>query len=145
QSGCPLCRAIWRMDTTRFAWYVNDGVLDEETQGQVARALGFCAPHALSLSLLEGDDTLWSHLGSCMVYIHVIQYALLPQLQRFLASSGHRFLPPLMSKVFSRLRHFFHPDLCPLCFDHRQHETIYTQRFVEAFCSNVGFREMYLH
>ena len=71
QASCPLCRAVWKMDAARFGWYVNDGVLDEETQRHVVRAIGFCAPHALYLSLIEGNDFLWSHLGSCMVYIHV--------------------------------------------------------------------------
>jgi hypothetical protein len=25
QQGCPLCRAVWKMDAARFGWYVNDG------------------------------------------------------------------------------------------------------------------------
>src|SRR5712692_9078017 len=87
QQGCPLCRAVWKMDAARFSWYVNDGVLDEETQRQVVHAMGFCAPHALYLSLIEGSDFLWSHLGSCMVYINVIEYALRPDLERLLKRS----------------------------------------------------------
>ncbi len=39
QPGCPLCRAVWTMDAARFGWYVNDGVLDEETQRQKARGI----------------------------------------------------------------------------------------------------------
>lgn len=37
QPGCPLCQAVWKMDVARFGWYVNDGVLDEETQRNVRR------------------------------------------------------------------------------------------------------------
>ena len=97
QQGCPLCRATWRMDAARFSWYVNDGVLDEETRRNVVRALGFCAPHALYLSLIEGNGFLWSHLGSCMVYVDVIKHALLPKLERVLSRSGQRFLHSFIS------------------------------------------------
>jgi len=116
QPGCPLCRAVWKMDAARFGWYVNDGVLDEETQRHVVRAVGFCAPHAIYLSLIEGNDFLWSHLGSCMVYIHVIEYALLPDLERMLTRSGNRLLQPFRCHGFSPLRHLFHHDLLPALF-----------------------------
>ena len=96
REGCPLCRAIWNMDTARFAWYVNDGVLDEETRRNVVRALGFCTPHALYLSILEGGYFLWSHLGSCIVYLDVIKQALLPTLEGMLTSPGQWFLHPLL-------------------------------------------------
>ena len=96
REGCPLCRAVWNMDTARFAWYVNDGVLDEETRRNVVRALGFCTPHALYLSILEGGYFLWSHLGSCIVYLDVIKQALLPTLEGMLTSPGQWFLHPLL-------------------------------------------------
>lgn len=91
------------MDAARFSWYVNDGVLDEETQRQVVRARGFCAPHALYLSLIEGSDFLWSHLGSCMVYINVIEYALRPDLERLLKRSV-KWSFPLNRVMFFKLR-----------------------------------------
>jgi Family of unknown function (DUF6062) len=144
QQGCPLCRAVWKIDGTRFDWYVNDGVLDEETLRNVVRTVGFCAPHASYLSLIEGNDFLWSHLGSCMVYIHVIEYALLPDLERMLTRSGNSLLQPFRRHVFSPLRHLFHHDLCPLCFDHRQHERTYREQFVKAFCTSEEFRQAYL-
>lgn len=107
QPGCPLCQAVWKMDAARFGWYVNDGVLDEETQRNVVRVIGFCGPHALYLSLIEGNDFLWSYLGSCMVYIHVIEYALLSDLERC--------LPGLATGFYSRsgARSSFH---CATCF-----------------------------
>ncbi len=144
QPGCPICRATWKMDTAQFGWYVNDGVLDEETQRRVIRALGFCPPHALSLAIIEGSDFLWSHLGSCMVYVNVIEHALLPNLERFLFRSGQWFLQPFRLKVFSPLRHLFHHNLCLLCFDHRQHEATYREQFAEAFSTNADFRQAYL-
>jgi hypothetical protein len=144
QPGCPLCRAVWKMDAARFDWYVNDGVQDEETQRHVVRAVGFCAPHAISLPLIEGNDFLWSHLGSCMVYIDVIEYALLPDLERMLTSPGNWLLQPFRRQVFSPLRHLFHHDLCPLCFDHRQHEATYREQFVKAFRTSEAFRQVYL-
>ena len=125
QQGCPLCRAIWKMDTAQFDWYVNDGVLDEETQRRVIRAVGFCAPHALSLSIIEGSDFLWSLLGSCMTYVNVIENALLPDLEKCIFRSDQRFLHFLREKFFSPLRHLLHHALCPLCFEHRQHKATY--------------------
>lgn len=144
QQGCSLCRAVWKMDAARFSWYVNDGVLDEETQRHVVRATGYCAPHALYLSLLEGNDFLWSHLGSCMVYIHVIEYVLLPDLEGMLTRSGKWPPQPFRRHVFSPLRHLFHHDLCPPCFDHRQHERTYQEQFVKAFRTSEAFRQIYL-
>jgi hypothetical protein len=144
QQGCPLCRAIWKMDTTQFDWYVNDGVLDEETQRRVIRAVGFCAPHALSLSIIEGSDFLWSHLGSCMTYVNVIENALLPDLEKVIVRSDQRFLHFLGEKFFSPLRHLLHHDLCPLCFDHRQHEATYREQFAQRFSADAGFRRAYL-
>lgn len=44
------------------------GVLDEETRRNVVRFLGFCVPHALSLSLIARSGFLLSLLGSCIVY-----------------------------------------------------------------------------
>lgn len=44
------------------------GILDEETRRNVVRFLGFCVPHALSLSLIARSGFLLSLLGSCMVY-----------------------------------------------------------------------------
>ncbi len=141
--GCPLCRAVWRMDAARFSWYVNDGVLDEETLRDVVGALGFCPPHALYLSLIEGNSFLWSHLGTCMVYVDVIQQALLPDLEGFLTRSNSWLLHPFKRQVFAPLRHLFHHALCPLCFDHRQHETIYREQFAKAFATSAGFRQAY--
>ena len=143
QPGCPLCRAIWNIDGRRFTWYVGDGVLDEETLRNVVRTLGFCPQHALSISILEGNEFLWSHLGSCMIYSTVIEQAFLPGVQRFLQRSERTHLPLLRQKVFSSFRHLFHRDLCPLCFDHRQHEKTYLERFVEAFSANQDFRLAY--
>jgi hypothetical protein len=40
QRFCPVCRAIWQLDAKRFDWYVNDGVLDEETLRLVVQAAG---------------------------------------------------------------------------------------------------------
>jgi hypothetical protein len=144
REGCPLCRAVWRMDAARFSWYVNDGVLDEETRRNMVRALGFCAPHALYLSLIEGNGFLWSHLGSCMVYVDVIKHALLPKLERALSRSGQRFLHSFTREIFSPLRHLFHHDLCPLCFDQRLHEATYREQFTKAFTTHAGFRQTYL-
>ncbi len=141
--GCPICRATWKMDAARFGWYVNDGVLDEDTQRNVVRALGFCTPHALYVSLIEGDAFLWSHLGSCMVYVDVIERALLPNLKRFHTRSSRWFLPPFKHGAFSPLHHLFHHDLCPLCFDHCQHETTYREQFMKAFCTREDFRQAY--
>jgi hypothetical protein len=144
QPGCPLCRAIWNMDGRRFSWYVGDGLLDEETLRNVVRALGFCPQHTLCLSLLEGNSFLWSHLGSCMIYATVIEQAIFPDLQTFLQRSQNALWHPFRQKLFSSFRHLFHRDLCPLCFDHRQHETIYLQSFVQAFHSSQDFRLAYV-
>jgi hypothetical protein len=144
QQGCPLCRAVWRMDAARFSWYVNDGVLDAETRRNVVRALGFCVPHALSLSLIEGNGFLWSHLGSCMIYVDVIKQSLLPGLEQVLARSSPWLLHPFTREIFSPLRRLFHHDLCPLCFDHRQHEATYLEQFAKAFSTHAGFRQAYL-
>jgi len=132
------------MDAARFSWYVNDGVLDEETRRNVVRAVGFCSPHALYLSLIEGNGFLWSHLGTCMVYIDVLRQALLPELERFLTRSNSWLLHPFKLQVFFPLRHLFHHDLCLLCFDHRHHEAIYQEQFAKAFSNNTGFRQTYL-
>jgi hypothetical protein len=144
QQGCPLCRAIWKMDTTQFDWYVNDGVLDEETQRRVIRALGFCAPHALSLAIIEGSEFLWSHLGSCMTEVNVIENALLPDLEKGMVRADQRFLHFLGEKFFSPLRHLLHHALCPLCFDHRQHEATYREQFAQRFSADASFRRAYL-
>ncbi len=131
------------MDAARCGWYVNDGVLDEETQRNVVRVIGFCAPHALYLSLIEGNDFFWSYLGSCIVYIHVIEYALLSDLERMLTGSGNWLLQPFRRQIFSPLRHLFHHDLCLPCFDHRQHEATYQEQFVKAFYTSEEFRPVY--
>ena len=144
RQGCPLCRAVWRMDAARFSWHINDGVLDEETRRNVVDALGFCTPHALYLSLIEGNGLLWSHLGSCMAYVEVIEHAVLPDLERFLASSRQRFLHPFQYPAITPLRYLFHHELCPLCFDHRQHEAAYREQFAQAFSTHAGFRQVYL-
>lgn len=144
RQGCPLCRAVWRMDAARFSWYVNDGVLDEETRRNVVRALGFCVPHAFYLSLIEGNGFLWSHLGSCMVYVDVMEHELLPGLERFLTRSDQWFFHSFTREIFSPLRHLFHHDPCPLCFDHRQHEVTYREQFAKAFSTHAGFRQAYL-
>jgi hypothetical protein len=143
QPGCPLCRAIWNMDGRRFSWYVGDGLLDEETLRNVVRALGFCPQHTLCISLLEGNSFLWSHLGSCMIYATVIEQAILPDLQTSLQRSENALWHPFRQKLFSSFRHFFHRELCPMCFDHRQHETMYLQNFVQAFHSSQDFRLAY--
>lgn len=143
QQGCPLCRAIWQLDTKQFDWYVNDGVLDEETQQRVRRSLGFCVPHTLSLTLIEGSEFLWSHLGSCMVSVDVIEQELLPNLQKFLTVFGHNPLYALDWKVFSPLRHLVHQSECPLCFDHRQNETTYGEQFMQSFSSDEAFQQLY--
>ncbi len=70
QPGCPLCRAVWKMDAARFGWYVNDGVLDEETQCHVVRAIGFCAPHALYLALKSESPGLMQSDGLVEVSAH---------------------------------------------------------------------------
>jgi hypothetical protein len=144
REGCALCRAVWRMDAARFSWYVNDGVLDEETPHNVVHAQGLCAAHMLFLSLIEGNGFLWSHLGNCMVYVDVIRQTLLPSLERFLARSSPWLLHPLTRSVFSPLRHLLHHDLCPLCFDHRQHDATYREQFANAFSMHAGFRQAYL-
>ncbi len=143
QQGCPLCRAIWLLDTKQFDWYVNDGVLDEETQQRVRRSLGFCVPHTLSLTLIEGSEFLWSHLGSCMVSTNVIEQELLPDLQKFLTTSDHNLLYALDWKVFSPLRHLVYRSECPLCFDHRQNEATYVEQFIQSFSSDGAFQQTY--
>lgn len=79
-----------------------------------------------------------------MVYIHVIEYALLPDLERMLTMPGNWLLQPFRRQVFSPLRHLFHHDVCPLCFDHRQHEATYREQFVKAFRTSEAFRQAYL-
>ena len=143
QQGCPLCRATWQVDTKQFDWYVNDGVLDEETQQRVRHSLGFCVPHTLFLPLIEGSEFLWSHLGSCMVSVDVIEQELLPALQKFLTPSGHSMLYTLNWKVFSPLRYLFHHGECPLCFDHRQNEATYREQFIQSFSSQAKFQQTY--
>ena len=65
-------------------------------------------PEAARLPLIEGNGFLWSHLGSCMVYVDVIKHALLPKLERVLSRSGQRFLHSFTREIFSPLRHLFH-------------------------------------
>jgi hypothetical protein len=144
QPGCPVCRAVWQIDTAHFSWYVNDGVLDEKTRGQVKRSLGFCALHALALSIIEGADFLWSHLGSSMLYALMLDEALLPGLSRLLNRAGQRLPVPLIEKGWFSLRHLKAPDLCPLCFDHRQHEAALLKQFANGFDESERFRQAYL-
>jgi hypothetical protein len=144
QEGCALCRAIWKIDGARFSWYINDDVLDKETIRHVVHAQGFCSLHALYLSMLEGQDFLWSHLGSCMLYHDVISNTLLPDLQGMLRSSRLWLPYPFKRRLLAPYRHLSHQEGCPLCFDHHQHANLYLQAFIRSFQASSAFRSAYL-
>jgi hypothetical protein len=145
QRYCPLCRATWQLDTRRFDWYVNDGVLDEATLASLVRSSGFCSPHALTIILIEGSRFLWSHLGSCILFSTVLQQAFLPRLDQAATMRPSLLLPTHLRGWLSPLRPVLHPARCPLCQDHHFNETTCLHQFRDAFANDPTFRLAYAH
>jgi hypothetical protein len=145
QRYCPLCRAAWQLDTRRFDWYVNDGVLDEATLASLVRACGFCSPHTLSLILIEGSRFLWSHLGSCILFSTILQQAFLPRLDRATHMRPSFWLPAHLCSWLSPLHPILHSTHCPLCQDHQFNERTCLHQFRETFAHDPAFRLAYTH
>jgi hypothetical protein len=145
QPYCPLCRATWQLDTRRFDWYVNDGVLDEATLASLVRSSGFCSPHALAIIFIEGSRFLWGHLGSCILFSTILQQAFLPRLDRAANMRPSFLLPARLRDWLSPLRPVLHPAPCPLCQDHYFNERTCLHQFRDAFTHDPAFRLAYAH
>jgi|GEM_PF-4941891 hypothetical protein len=145
ESGCPLCRSIWRDDRRSQTWYVNDGAVDHKTLVRVRRALGFCGWHAVTLVLLEGHAYIWSHLGSALLYQDIWQQRVLPALQRSRPHRAHGLLwSGLWPFHLARLRlQLASQEACPVCADAAHIEAEQIATFSRALATHSTFRASY--
>jgi hypothetical protein len=143
--GCPLCRCVWKSEHQNQNWYVNDGAVDERTLERVKRALGFCGWHTITLTLLEGDAFLWSHLGTTLLYEHLLHYRMLSALQRAASASSRQAASSALWRLaLLRLRWELAPrERCPACRDDARAEEEQVAAFAEAWAFHAPLRTHY--